>query len=450
MIELVIPLPFLEKVLPSMLGEDREGCAVLFTRTVGKGGSLSRQSTRLLAFDYIIPGPEVYQRRGAVEAQLSPGFVADVTKKAKIQGCGLVFAHSHPGDSAPKFSALDDEGESQLAPFLRHRVPNATHVAFVVSRGGAAARVLGTDNPVRVVETGRRHRVLFDGMGGEDQRLEYVRHDRQVRAFGSVGQQRLSQLTIGIVGLGGTGSIVAQQLAHLGVMRFLLIDPDKVEITNLNRLANAFPSDVGKQKTDVARRYIQMVSQDAQVEVVDGDVTRVSVAAHLKSVDIIFGCTDSHGSRAVLQQIAYQYLIPCIDMGTTIVAENGEITHIHGRVQLLAPGLPCLTCCHLLDANEVRQDMMTEFERKADPYIVGAREPAPSVMSLNATVASLAVTMLLSIVTEMGGKSRHLIYNAITSSLRTIAHEAHPECFVCSSSGVFARGDSAPLMARQD
>ncbi len=55
-----------------------------------------------------------------------------------------------------------------------------------------------------------------------------------------------------------------------------------------------------------------------------------------------------------------------------------------GRVQLLSPGLACLTCGGLLDGNEVRRDMMSEGERKQDPYLVGAREPAPSVISLNA------------------------------------------------------------------
>ena len=137
-------------------------------------------------------------------------------------------------------------------------------------------------------------------------------------------------------------------------------------------------------------------------------------------------------------------------MGSTIIASNGKITHIHGRVQMLAPGMPCLTCSQLLDTNEVRRDMMTEFEKKTDPYIVGAREPAPAVMSLNATVASLAVTMFLNTVTEMGGDARHLLYNAISSSLRTIAPKAQPDCFICSSAGALGRGDDYPLMARQD
>lgn len=445
MIELLLQTPHIEKFRPGLLEEGREGSVVLLTRAVARENA----AHRLLAWDFVIPDSYTYVRRGLLEAQLSPDFVAHVTKRAKREGCGLVFIHSHPGDEPPQFSSIDDEGEKHLAAFLHHRIPNSTHIALVMSKGGVAARILGTHEPIRVTEVGIRHRILYDASDTE-YRAVMSEHDRQVRAFGAAGQQRLNQLTVGIIGLGGTGSIVAQQLAHLGVRRFMLVDPDTVEITNLNRLANASPSDAGQPKANVAKRYIQSVSPDAEVQSVVGDVTRVSVARRLANVDFLFGCTDSHGSRAVIQQIAYQYLVPCIDMGSTIIASNGKITHIHGRVQMLAPGMPCLTCSQLLDTNEVRRDMMTEFEKKTDPYIIGAREPAPAVMSLNATVASLAVTMFLNTVTEMGGDARHLLYNAISSSLRTIATAAQPSCFICSSTGALGRGDDNPLMARLD
>lgn len=445
MIELLLQSPQIEQFRPGLLGEGCEGCVVLFTRAVARDNT----AHRLLVWDFVIPESDAYVRRGSIEAQLSPDFVASVTKRAKREGCGLVFVHSHPGDEQPQFSSIDDEGEKHLATFLRQRIPNSTHIALVISSGGMAARILGTQEPICVTEVGIRHRILYDPRDSES-RAVMSEHDRQIRAFGAAGQQRLNLLTVGIIGLGGTGSIVAQQLAHLGVRRFMLIDPDTVEVTNLNRLANASSSDVGQPKTDVAKRYIQSVSPEAEVQTVVGDVTKVSVARRLTNVDILFGCTDSHGSRAVIQQIAYQYLVPCIDMGSTIIASNGKITHIHGRVQMLTPGMPCLTCSQLLDTNEVRRDMMTEFEKKTDPYIVGAREPAPAVMSLNATVASLAVTMLLNTVTEMGGNARHLLYNAMSSSLRSIAPTAQKNCFICSSVGALARGDDNPLMARQD
>ena len=301
---------------------------------------------------------------------------------------------------------------------------------------------------IRVVAVGSTREVLFDPTVTAAAPSEVF--DRQVRAFGLAGQQTLQRLRIAIVGLGGTGSIVAQQLVHLGVRDFILVDPDTLESTNLNRVANATPADVGRPKIQIAERYIRSITKNADVALVEGDVIRTQTARELLNADLIFGCTDSHGSRAVLQQLSYQYLIPCIDMGTTIAIAQGRVTYIYGRVQLLSPGLACFNCSGLLNPSEVRRDMMTAFERQADPYLQGTREPAPAVMSLNGTVASLAATMFLSVICGIPVKARHLLYNAMASALRTVRASPDPKCYVCSRTGSFARGDSWPLLGRQD
>ena len=53
------------------------------------------------------------------------------------------------------------------------------------------------------------------------------RYDRQVRLFGVDGQHSIASSSVGIVGLGGLGSHVAQQLAHLGVVSYILVDSDQ-------------------------------------------------------------------------------------------------------------------------------------------------------------------------------------------------------------------------------
>jgi molybdopterin/thiamine biosynthesis adenylyltransferase len=398
--------------------------------------------------EFQFPVESDYSRQGVLEAELHPDFVARVTKRARRENLALVLAHSHPGSEPPEFSYIDDDGERHLKAFLDHRHPEKMTVALVVSAGGVRARRIGTDHPVRVVSLGDAREVLFDPMPGGASASEVF--DRQVRAFGAAGQRVLEQLRFAIVGLGGTGSIVAQQLVHLGVRNFILIDPDSLETTNLNRVAGATPADVGRLKVDIAARYINSVADPVNVRSIADDITRNAIAKELLNADLIFGCTDSHGSRAVLQQVSYQYLIPCIDMGSVIAVSGGAITHTYGRVQLLAPGHACFTCSKLLDAGEVRRDLMTAFERKADPYFVGAREPAPAVMSLNGTVASLAVTMMLSVIVGIPSGGRHLFYNARTSSLRSARVPPDSNCFCCSRSGALGRGDSWPLNGRTD
>jgi hypothetical protein len=229
-----------------------------------------------------------------------------------------------------------------------------------------------------------------------------------------------------------------------------LIDPDVLELTNLNRVAGAVPSDVGSAKVDIAKRLIFSINPGAHVVALQGDITRAKVATALFEADFIFSCTDSHGSRSVIQQIAYQYLIPCIDMGTVIVAEQGRVKKIAGRVQTLSPGYGCFTCSGLLNPTQVRYDMMNAFERQADPYFEGEHEPAPAVISINSTVTSLAVTMFLSMVSGVYSPGRQILFDGVKPSLRSVYTPSGPDCYICSKQGALAQGNDWPLMARQD
>lgn len=445
MIELTLQASQLEQ-LSRLYSGDVERCAVILATQTSR----SDGSTRLLAQSIEFPADEHYVVQSRIEAQLSPEFVASITKRARLNGKSLIFVHSHIGDIPPVFSQTDDAGEKQLSAFLLHRHPKRMHAALVVSASGVAARVLGTSEKVQVIALGDDRRILYP-FDSRDRKVPVNElYDRQIRAFGASAQKELQQLRIGIVGLGGTGSLIAQQLAHLGVQNLLFIDPDTIELTNLNRVVGARPNDVDTPKVEAARKLAQEISPEIRVQTIVGDITHSRIAKALVDVDLIFGCTDSHGSRSVLQQIAYQYLIPCIDMGVTIAVKEGAITAIVGRVQLLAPGHACLSCSNLLSPQEVRRDMMSDFERKLDPYIQGVREPAPAVISINSTVSSLAITMLMAHALDLPSKGRHLIYDARLSVLRNVRATSNPDCYICSASGVLARGDELQLFARQD
>jgi molybdopterin-synthase adenylyltransferase len=443
MTELVIAEKDYEAIKAELCTDDTEKCVILFA----KQNVRSEGTLRLLVREIQWPLSADYSRRARLEAELTPDFVARVTKRARREKSAMVFVHSHPGSVAPRFSIIDDEGERHLSAFLGHRHPDLVHAAVVISQGGARARRLGGGEDIRIISVGSRREVIFDPATHESSVSE--RFDRQVRAFGIDGQRTLEQLRIAIVGLGGTGSIVAQQLVHLGVRNFILVDPDVIEATNLNRVPHASPADIGKPKTEVAARYIRQVAKDSRIKCIEGDVIEKKIAGELTDADLLFGCTDSHGSRAVMQQVAYQYLIPYIDMGVTLIAKKGAMTHVYGRVQLLAPGLACFTCSALLDPEQVRRDMLTSFERQSDPYIQGDHEPAPAVMSLNGTVSSLAVTMLLAVVAGVPAEARHVLYNAITSVMRAVRTTPQADCYVCSRKGALARGDSWPIFARE-
>jgi molybdopterin-synthase adenylyltransferase len=427
----------------SLLLSDVETCAVLLASPPSPPGDRSKFLVR-----EIHPASEKsYEIRTSTSAQLRPESLVPLVQRARKERLSVIFAHTHPfAEGTPAFSPVDDKGEKQLAEFLSRRVPDIPHAALVVGPDGCAARRLGSLDPLAVVQVGNKVELLYDPAGSSslDQRW-----DRQVRALGVKGQAAVQGARIAIVGVGGTGSAVAQQLAYLGVADFVLIDPDVVDETNLNRLVGATPSDVGTAKVAVASRLIQAVNPKASIKVVLRDVTDIEVAEALVDVDAVFGCTDSHASRAVLNQLAYQYFVPLFDLGVGIVAKQGVVTHISGRAQMAAPGLACLVCGGIIDPDAVRRELQSAIQRAADPYITGHNEPQPAVISLNGTMASLAVTMFMAAFTPVPGDARLQYYNGIAGVVRAASMRADPSCVVCSRSGALGLGGKWPLAGRE-
>ncbi len=439
MSRLVLSADLLSGLRTNLLRHKEETCAVLFGRSIQTSGRL----VRIVVRESELPQPNDYSQRSAERAELRPEYVAKITQKARHDGQSVVFVHTHPF-SLNTFSSIDDEGESKLALLFRYRIPNSIHASLLITPKINVARELGKNNMLRVIGVGKK--ICWGETSTEAELSDY--YDRQIRVFGVEGQRILGTLRVGVVGLGGTGSIVLQQLAYLGVSDFLLIDPDVIEESNLNRVLGAIPSDVGLTKIDVAASAVKRINPQARVTVVKDSVLKSSVVSLLADTDFVFCCTDSHGSRAILNQFAYQYVVPLIDMGVVIASLHGQTTHIACRTQMLAPGLACLVCGNLLDSEQVRRDLLTDFERQADPYIINDPQPSPSVISFNSTIASLSITMFLNAVLGIPGSARFLNYNAISGVCRPATCIPHPACIVCSSRGAFARADEWPLPAR--
>lgn len=388
--------------------------------------------------------PGAYVERTAHAASLKPAFCTEIANVAKKAEAGVLLAHTHVGTyPLEEFSKMDDDGERLLVEYFRRRLPDVP--CFTAVFTGQTVRARGM--------AGAAVDVTYVGRELLPQRLrasfQSDRFHRQVLAFGERGQAAVSSLCVAIVGLGGTGSVIASQLAHLGVQRLLLIDPDTVEGTNLNRLVGATPGDVGAAKVEVAARHAKAICPEIEVITLQGDIANDAVARALLQADFIFGCTDSMASRAVLNQLAYQYFIPCIDMGVGIHVAEGAVRFIAGRVQMLGPGLPCLVCTDKLDFEQVRREMMTEAQRKLDPYVIGEVVPQPAVISLNSTVSSAAVTMFLAAVAGVPSAARMLTYDGKLGTLRAAGMDPRAGCVACSEEGGLGRGDTWPLPTRK-
>lgn len=275
------------------------------------------------------------------------------------------------------------------------------------------------------------------------------RYDRQIRLFGREGQERLEAIRVAIVGLGGLGSHVAQQLAYLGIRRYALIDHDVTTETNLNRLIGANELDVQARRTkvEIAERHIRFILPEAEVEAVPKPFITEQGYAALRDADVVVGCMDADASRAILNEFCQAYEISYMDIATDTGGE-GE-TWFGGRILYSAGGELCLRCMDVLDQEAVDRALSTEAQERDRDQIYGVPRKAlggtgPAVVSLNGVLASVAVTELTAEITRLRRAHRYLEYRGDLGVLRTTGDAPQKDCWYCK--GLRGAGDEADLL----
>lgn len=430
--------------------DGNENFVVLFC-----GYSADDGSRRLLVREWWSASPADYYTREAYHLEISPAYLNKVVDYALATGLSPVVLHSHPGATLAKYSSSDDFGEKRLLPVLSQLLPGMTPASLLASENEVIGRTLvgGRFQLIRRISTWGDTIEHHDALPSNIAPSEEVA--RQVLAWGEVAQSRLQQLRVTIVGLGGTGSAVAEQLARMGVRNLRLVDPDVVDRSNLSRIWGATPEDVGRPKVEVVAGHLRRIVPHCEVTPQQGNVTREQVLKQLASSDLIFGCTDNHWSRAVLNRLSHQYLVPVVDVGTRLDARAGRVTAAAGRVSIVGPGATCLICSGVVDPVRVRAESLATAERERlaqEGYVQGAVGPVPSVITLNSTVASLGVTTGLSLFVNMTGAppAAELRYDASTGATFT-AHPRHlASCEHCSPKGGVKALGSLQLMSAFD
>lgn len=272
---------------------------------------------------------------------------------------------------------------------------------------------------------------------------------RQILAFGKEGQRRIASTKVGIVGLGGMGSCVAQMLSYLGTEEFILVDDDRVEESNLNRLVGATKEDVTNKtaKVEVGQRVIRSINPKANIQMLGNLRSEEAIDSLSAFPDVIFGCVDNDSARMILTDLSAAYEKTLIDCATEIETAGDKITNFGGRVVVARPGDFCLWCANQIDAEIARQEFESDKEkefRQNHGYGLGPTVPAPAVISLNVTIAGLAVTEFLMLLTGIRQPERMLIYKGIDRGKVVVRDDSKkPGCLVCDS--LVGKGDKADL-----
>ncbi|WP_322762699.1 HesA/MoeB/ThiF family protein [Frankia sp. Cr2] len=321
-----------------------------------------------------------------------------------------------------------------------------------------------------------------DDRDERDERDE--RYDRQIRAFGADTQHQLSRLTVGVVGVGGAGSLVVQGLAHLGVGRLLLVDPDRVETSNLARLVGATPADARQAtpKVDVASRLARAINPDLAVTPIRGSILDPTAGHALSRADILIGAVDGHAPRWAINRLAVQYGRLYLDIGVELSRSgSGADLEVGGRVAVVRPDGPCLRCQDgydpVLAARE--QDPLTRAARRAAGYESGGRAmpavsavststpagaspgpagaspgpagsspgpagsspgPAASVLFLNQAVVALALGELVNSLTPWRATAQQILLDLVQPRLTNLSADSDPICPVCGPDGIRGSG----------
>lgn len=418
------------------------------------------EAVRLLGREYHPVPTTAYIRREHDELVIASEGYVNALGRAEELGATPLWFHTHPGEGSSPFPSEHDElVDQQLCDVFRLRSgskfygsvimsPRPNGVAFTGLVDGEAGCQRASIERLWIV--GDRFKLTHAEGRGVQEPLDMF--DRHVRAFGPAIQTTLSDLKVGIVGCGGTGSAVAEQLVRLGVRRFMLIDPDVLSYSNVTRVYGSTPSDVGREKVEIVARNLRAIAPGAVCECVKSTITMSRAAQRLLFCDVVFGCTDDNAGRLVISRIPTYLLIPVIDCGVRLSSNgSGELTGIDGRVTVLAPGQACLLCRGRIDVARASAELLTPDERRRledEGYAPALGQIEPAVVTFTTMVAAAAVSELLERLIGYGPTPRptELLLRFHEREISTNMATPRQNHYCDVSAGKLARGITQPFL----
>ena len=385
--------------------------------------------------DQFGPGRHGYRQTSAL-------FVAQNAGRAGEHGLAYIGVHNHPGAQDCVGLSPDDLAcHARLFPHLLDVTAGAPVGGVVLGTRSAAGEIWTRDAGPVELDNLRVVGPSLERLGAEPHAAGVsvdARFDRQVRLFGAAGQHILSQMRVGVIGAGGGGSMLIQELAHLGVDEIVAVDYDTVKRLNLSRIVGAVPRDafLGRKKIAVARRLCRAIDRDVKFTGIDGDIADLEVARQLVDLDFLFLATDTITSRLVFNAIVHRFLIPGIQIGAKVELRPGtsEIEEIYLAVRPVLPDRGCLACAGLIDPLALQRERATDDERDAQNYVGTSEVIDPSVISLNGIAASNAVNTMLFMATGLADPVllQHRLLFPRDGSIMTVSPSARPGCPWCS------------------
>lgn len=338
-------------------------------------------------------------------AAFHPDYLSRSLMLALRRGMGLAFLHSHLTPGWQGMSRTDIVAErDRIAPVAA--VTRLPLVGLTMGTDGSLSGRFWTKHGQRTPVWCERVRVVgADNMRvtyNDSIRVPYQRRpqlQRTIDTWGLAAQRRLAGLNVGIVGVGSVGAVVTEALARMGIANLTLIDADKVEDHNLDRLLNASATDVGTHKVHLAASAARRAAtaRDFRVNAITLNLQQERAYRAALDCDILFSCVDRPLPKDLLNHIAYAHCIPVIFGGIFVDTKtDGRLAQANWSTAVVCPGRRCLRCDGQYSSSDVIQELDGSLENRE---YVGNNRGGPrrnqNVFPFSTSLASIQVLEMI-------------------------------------------------------
>ena len=252
----------------------------------------------------------------------------------------IINCHSHPFDKTNnvRFSYIDDENDLLEMDILFNKLSSFNNkkndflfLSYLRGYNSIAIRQAlpksRFNNSISISCIGENFQFINNSITNSPTQLISLseQFNRQFNILSEKTHNILAFSKIVVVGAGGTGSITLENLSRLGAKNITIIDDDKIELTNLNRLQGTRLSDVGKFKAEVIRDNLLTYSDNMEIYCCLKNVISNEGYEIIKDADFIFSCVDNQETRYFLNRISIQFMIPLFDVGVSLIRDTNNI-----------------------------------------------------------------------------------------------------------------------------
>ena len=415
--------------------------------------ALWKPSTGLTRYSAIVDQvllPEKGERLLHGNTSFTPEYLGRVAWTACQQGTGLAFLHSHPSTGWQGMSPQDIEAEGNVIAYTAMSTGLPLIGLTAGMDGYWSARFWIRDGKsfrrkwcpkVRIVGKQRYDIHFDDNTLPPPPRKNILK--RTYDTWGTDAQNTIARINVGIVGLGSVGSVVAEMMARIGVTKLTLIDPDRIEEHNLDRLLHASTKDIGSRKVDLAYRSVKRSATAKRMDVTISPLSIHNRIAYQKILDcdLIFSCVDRPIARDVLNFVAHSHLIPVIDGGVAIETDlkTDRLFSAHWRAHLISPFHQCMRCNGQYNTSMVVMELDGSLD---DPNYVTNIAPtdgpaAHNVFPFSVAVAAMETNLMLRylLARDWWPNVQQLDYQFVTAEIRHVLNSCSPGCSFPSRRG---------------